>query len=73
MKIRRNNSLSRKIVLTIVAFVSICIVVAALMLTNNMKESMQSKVRSEMNRQGLSRSHRQLIRPMKCAIWRQRS
>ena len=72
MKIRRNNSLSRKIVLTIVAFVSICIVVAALMLTNNMKESM-IKVRSEMNRQGLSRSHRQLIRPMKCAIWRQRS
>lgn len=48
MKIRRNNSLSRKIVLTIVAFVSICIVVAALMLTNNMKESMtKSTIRDE--------------------------
>ena len=51
MKIRRNNSLSRKIVLTIVAFVSICIVVAALMLTNNMKESMiKSTIRDEQAR-----------------------
>lgn len=51
MKIRRNNSLNRKIVLTIVAFVSICIVVAALMLTNNMKESMiKSTIRDEQAR-----------------------
>ena len=51
MKIRRNTSLSRKIVLTIVAFVSICIVVAALMLTNNMKESMiKSTIRDEQAR-----------------------
>ena len=51
MKIRRNNSLSCKIVLTIVAFVSICIVVAALMLTNNMKESMiKSTIRDEQAR-----------------------
>ena len=48
MKIRRNNSLSRRIVLTIVAFVSICIVAAAFMLTNNMKGSMiKSTIRDE--------------------------
>lgn len=51
MKIRRNSSLSRKIVLTIVAFVSICILAAALMLTNNMKESMiKSTIRDEQAR-----------------------
>lgn len=51
MKRRRNSSLSRKIVLTIVAFVSICILAAALVLTNNMKESMiKSTIRDEQAR-----------------------
>ena len=51
MKKRRNNSLSRKIVLTIVAFVNICILVAAYMLTNNMKKNMiKSTIQDEQAR-----------------------
>lgn len=51
MKKKRKNSLSRKIVLTIIAFVSSCILVAAFLLTNNMKESMiRSAMRDEQAR-----------------------
>lgn len=51
MRIGRNNSLSRKIVLTITAFVSICILGAAVLLTNNMKDSIiKSTIRDEQAR-----------------------